>query len=99
MKITIDTMGNRTRDPVAFKAVPQPTVPPRAVKLRVVANNYRRLHNALSCDGLELYPHIPMRYNRSGDLITYELGAECSNIATKPFTIVCQIVSFVSHSD
>jgi hypothetical protein len=31
MKISIDTIGNRTRELPAFSAVPQPTVPPRAL--------------------------------------------------------------------
>jgi hypothetical protein len=67
MKITNYTMGNGTQDPLAFKAVPQPTAPPRALKLRVLANNYRSVHNAVSCEGLELYHQFPMRYNWPGD--------------------------------
>jgi hypothetical protein len=30
MKNSNDTIGNRTRDPAACSAVPQPTAPPRA---------------------------------------------------------------------
>jgi hypothetical protein len=33
MKNSNDTIGNRTRDPPAFSAVPQPTAPPRAPHL------------------------------------------------------------------
>jgi len=68
MKISNDTIGNRNRDLLAINAFPQPTASPRALKLSVPANNYRRLHTVVSCEGLELYPHFPIRYSWPGDL-------------------------------
>ena len=68
MKISNDTIGNRNRDLLAFNAFPQPTASPRALKLSVLANNYRRLHGAVRCEGLELHPHFPKRYSSQGDL-------------------------------
>jgi hypothetical protein len=38
MKNSIDTLGNRTRDPPACGVVPQPTAPPRAPTLHTVAD-------------------------------------------------------------
>jgi len=35
MKNSNDTIGNRTRDPPACSAVPQPTAPPRAPQLYI----------------------------------------------------------------
>jgi hypothetical protein len=68
MKFSSDTIGNRNRDLLAFNTFSQPTAPPRALKLSVLADNYRRLHSAVSCKGLELYPDFPMRYSWPGDL-------------------------------
>ena len=68
MKISGDTIGNRNRDLLDFNAFPQPTASPHALELSVLANNYRRLHSAVSCEGLELYPHLPIRYSWPGEL-------------------------------
>jgi len=97
MKISNDTIGNRNCDLLAFNAFPQPTASPRALKLSVLTNNYRRLHNAVSCEGLELYPNFPIRYSWPRDLrIRHRI---LLTFITKRFTLVCQIVSFMTHSD
>jgi hypothetical protein len=51
MKNSNDTTGNRTRDLPACSAVPQPTAPPRAPKLRCMeiykqSRNMQAIHNS-----------------------------------------------------